>query len=90
MNELFTQAYTKIVAKAWSDAEFKKRLLSDPNAVLKENGIEIPQGVQFKVMEDTNQLVHLVLPHPSDELTLDELGNAAGGAAKKAIWRISL
>ncbi len=82
MNELFTRAYTKIVAKAWSDAEFKKRLLSDPNAVLKENGIEIPQGVQFKVMEDTNQLVHLVLPPPPDEIDIEELGKVAGGGKK--------
>lgn len=32
-------AYGKIVAKAWTDEAFKQRLLSDPAAVLKEEGV---------------------------------------------------
>ncbi len=41
--------YAKIIAKAWVDEEFKKRLLADPATVLKENGIEIPEGMTVKV-----------------------------------------
>ena len=73
------QTWGKIVAKAWSEPEFKKRLLSDPNAVLKENGMDVPEGVKVQVLEDTNQLVHLALPAPPDELDLDQLDKAAGG-----------
>ncbi len=79
--EKLSQAYGKIVAKAWSDAEFKKRLLSDPNAVLKEFGVDIPEGIQFMVMEDTDKMIHLSLPHPPDELDLEELDKAAGGVS---------
>jgi hypothetical protein len=35
---------TKIIAKAWMDEGFKARLLSDPMATLKEEGVEIPPG----------------------------------------------
>ena len=35
----------QLVAKAWKDPAFKKRLLAQPAAVLKEEGIEMPAGV---------------------------------------------
>tara|TARA_B100000315_G_scaffold218472_1_gene219800 strand:- start:160 stop:363 length:204 start_codon:yes stop_codon:yes gene_type:complete len=33
--------YGKIVAKAWSDEEFKAKLMADPKSVLKENGVDV-------------------------------------------------
>lgn len=33
--------YAKIIAQAWVDEEFKKRLFDDSAAVLRQNGIEI-------------------------------------------------
>lgn len=56
------KAYAKVVAKAWSDEGFKRRLLANPTTVLKEHGIETPAGVEFRVVEDTKQLAHFVLP----------------------------
>ncbi len=41
----------KTIAQAWEDEEFKKRLLADPATVLKEGGIEIPEGTTVKVVE---------------------------------------
>jgi hypothetical protein len=58
----FQRAYGKIVAKAWADEAFKKRLISDPRIVLKENGIDAPEGVEFTVVESTRKRVYLVLP----------------------------
>jgi hypothetical protein len=37
---------SKIIAKAWMDEEFKKKLLADPMASLKEEGAEISPGVK--------------------------------------------
>jgi hypothetical protein len=34
----------QIIAKAWMDEGFKKRLLDNPAATLKEQGVEIPAG----------------------------------------------
>ena len=72
----------QITAKAWTDANFKKRLLSDPAAVLKDYGLDVPRDVKIKVVEDTDTLYHLSLPpKPSDkELSEEDLAAVAGGA----------
>jgi hypothetical protein len=71
----------KIVAQAWDDERFRKRLLADPAAVLKEHGVVVPQGIRVKVLEDTDQLVHLTLPlkPSSQELSDADLRQVVGG-----------
>jgi hypothetical protein len=71
----------RIVARAWTDAAYKQRLLADASAVLRAEGMEVPPGVQVKVVEDSNTLVHFTLPpKPADqELSEEELDNVAGG-----------
>ncbi len=75
--EEFQKAYGKVVAKAWGDDDFKEKLLADPKTVLKENGVEIPQDVEFRVVENTDKIVHLILP--AEQLSEDELEKVAGG-----------
>jgi hypothetical protein len=50
-------------------------------AVFQEVGLEAPQGVQVRVVENTDQILHFTLPaKPStDELSEDELESVAGG-----------
>ncbi len=60
--------YAKIIAQAWADEEFKKRLIDDPAIVLKENGIEIPEGMTVKVVEHKKNEIHIPLP-PKPEMT---------------------
>lgn len=50
----------KIVAKAWTDAAFKKRLLADGNAAVGELGLEVP-GLKLVVLENTPKLHHMVV-----------------------------
>jgi hypothetical protein len=78
----WTQAVSQITAKAWSDGDFKKRLLSEPVAVLKEYGLTLPPDVSVKVLEDTDTLYHFSLPpKPTDgELSEEDLAAVAGGA----------
>jgi hypothetical protein len=76
------KAWGKVVAKAWSDAAFKERLLREPTAVLKENGIEVSADVVLKVVENSGKVKHLVLPEPPSgiaELSDEELDQVAGG-----------
>jgi len=71
----------QIVAKAWSDDEFKKRLISNPKEVGKEFGMNLPDGIEVKVVENTDKVFHFVLPpRPSDELSDVDLGGVSGGA----------
>lgn len=76
------KVWSQIVAKAWTDDKFHKRLKADPAAVLKEHGVEVAPGVQVKLVEDTPTLVHLTMPpRPGAELSDDELDRVAGGAS---------
>lgn len=74
--------FGKIVAKAWSDDGFKAKLMSDPKAVLKDNGVDVPDSIDVKVVENTDKVVHFTLPPKptkGDELSDAELENVAGG-----------
>lgn len=68
-----------IVAKAWSDDELRQRLIDDPAGVLRENGIEVPYDIELKVVEDSPEVRHLVLPaSPSGELADEDLTCSVG------------
>ena len=58
--------YVKLIAKAWSDVSFKERLLADSRAVLEEEGISVPPGVDVKVVEQTDTQLFIVLPSPPE------------------------
>jgi hypothetical protein len=78
--EEFQKAYGKVVAKAWGDHDFKAKLLADPMTVLKEYGLAIPQDVEFRVVENTDKIVYLILPpEPAGQLSEEELERVAGG-----------
>ncbi|MEO8120546.1 MAG: NHLP leader peptide family RiPP precursor [Rhodoferax sp.] len=71
-----------ILAKCWADANFKKQLLTDPTAVLKAEGIEIPAGYTVRVLENTDKVLNYILPpNPNAELSDAELETVAGGKA---------
>jgi len=44
---------SKIIAQTWVDEEFKSQFLSNTNPVLEENGLTIPSGVEFQVINNT-------------------------------------
>lgn len=71
----------QIVAKAWSDDEFKKRLMSDSETVFAEYGIQLPAGTDVMVLQDTPTVRHFVLPvSPAGDLTEEELIGGTGAA----------
>jgi nitrile hydratase subunit alpha len=43
----------KVVAKAWTDPEYRKRLLADGTSAIKELGFAGPQGEHIVVVENT-------------------------------------
>ena len=52
----------RVVARAWCDADFKSRLLSDPRAALGEMGIRIPEETpHLAVVANTEEVHNLVV-----------------------------
>lgn len=78
------KAYGCVVAKAWSDDAFKPRLLAEPATVLRENGIELPAGMQVQIHEATATQAHFVLPVRPEALSDEQLEAVAGGGIAAA------
>ena len=38
------QKWAKLVARAWTDESFKQRFMTEPVSVLKESGLNVPEG----------------------------------------------
>lgn len=72
-------AYGKVIAKAWTDAAFKARLLADPAGTLVAEGVAVPSGVRLVVVEDTDTVHTLVLPARPADLTDEDMAGIAGG-----------
>ena len=79
-----------ITKKAWSDPDFKKRLLEDPRAVMSEElgkvqeGVSIPDSIEVSIVEETPGHICLVLPvNPADitgtAVSEEDLAKVAGG-----------
>ena len=58
----WTDKWARLVARAWTDETLKNRLLENPGAVLKEHGIDIPPGMDVRVVESTDKTVYVRLP----------------------------
>jgi len=75
--------WSQLVAQAWADEKLKQQLLVNPTRVLQEHGIEVPAGVEIRVVENTDKVSYLMLPpKPAGgvaELTSGQLSGIAGG-----------
>jgi len=87
-----------IAKKAWTDPDFKQRLLANPRAVISDElsqikeGVSIPENVKVTVLEEKPDQIYMVLPvNPGDvtgkPLTEEDLEKIAGGesAATSAV-----
>jgi hypothetical protein len=72
---------SQIIAKAWADDGFKRKLLKDPAATLTAAGVALPAGRTIKAVENDDKVFHIVIPSKPSELSEDELDRVAGGVA---------
>ena len=69
-----------MIARAWSDEDFKKKLAEKPDEAFAEYGIAIPAGKKVRVVEDSPELTHFILPAKPTEvahMALDRLSTTA-------------
>ena len=66
------QILNALATQAHKDPAFKERLLSNPKTVLSEKGINLPESLHLKLVEDNDpNLITLHLP-PSDTEELSD------------------
>ena len=69
----------QIIAKYWADEGFKQKLVTNPVATLKAEGVDVPSGVSVKVLENSDKVFHLVIPPKPTDLSDEDLDKVAGG-----------
>lgn len=75
-----------LTEKAASDENFRNQLLADAKGTIqKEFDIDIPEGIEIHVHEDSSDKAHLVLP-PNPKLEADTLNAVAGGKQSGLYW----
>ena len=59
-------ALARLFAACWKDEALKARFMADPKAVLKEHGLDVPDNLDVKVVENADDCVHTspCLPRP--------------------------
>src|ERR1700745_3484707 len=70
---------SQIIAKCWADESFKRKLLTNTEAILSAEGVELPAGLSVKVLENTDKVFHLVIPPKPTELSDEDLDKVAAG-----------
>ena len=81
-----------LVQRTMEDEDFRQVLLDDPKgAVEQELGSRLPEGVEVRAVEESAQIIYLVLPSASPlgqggELSDQELDEVAGGDESDNPW----
>ena len=73
-----------LFAACWKDEALKARFMADPKGVLEEYDLAVPDNIEVKVVENSDDCVHITLPAAIEgrtELTDSDLANAAGGVS---------
>lgn len=61
--------WNQLLAMAWHDEDLRGRLLQEPGVVLAEYGIAVPPGVEVHTHQNSDHVIHLVIPtRPSREI----------------------
>ncbi len=75
-------AMAKLFAACWKDEALKARFTSDPKAVLAERGIDVPDGIDVNVVENSDNTINITMPavpNNSADLSDEDMAAAAGG-----------
>ena len=52
----------QIVARCWSDEDFKEKFKADPKSVLKEYEVEVPGDIDIEILENSESKQYFLLP----------------------------
>ncbi len=73
--ELEAKKMNQLMMEIFTNAELKKDFISNPKVILQEKGINIPESMEIKVLEETENTKYIILPYlkPGEKLSFEEL-----------------
>jgi hypothetical protein len=81
------EAERTLVQRSLEDEDFRQRLLDDPKGTVEQElGTQLPEGVEVRVVQESQQSIYLVLPRASavgegGEISDQQLEAVAGGGS---------
>lgn len=66
-------AFLDVLQRATKDAEYREALKEDPTQVLADAGVAVSPDVDYEVIEDTPDKVHIILPPMEKDLGVETL-----------------
>ena len=55
--------YGEIISKCWEDEVYREEFIRDPESVMLEKGIELEEGITYKVLQAPKLVEYFVLPY---------------------------
>lgn len=55
--------YGEIISKCWEDEVYREEFIRDPESVMLEKGIELEEGITYKVIQAQKLVEYFVLPY---------------------------
>jgi nitrile hydratase subunit alpha len=77
----------------YKSAPYRSRAVIDPRGVLREFGLELPEGVEIRVWDSTSEVRYLVLPERpagSEKLSEEELAALVTRDAMIGVAKVTL
>ncbi len=73
--ELKAKKMNQLMMEMFTNTELKKDFFSKPKEILKDNEIDVPDGMEIKVLEETENIKYIILPYlkPNEKLSFEEL-----------------
>ena len=80
MTEQSGRSLLNSVSEAAAESpDFRRALVEDPKAALAKAGMQLPDGLEVKVVEEAANVCYVVLPYSPEQLSDEELDQVAGG-----------
>ncbi len=66
----------KLIERSLEDEAFRQRLLADPRAAIEQElGSRLPESIEVRAVEETPEIIYLVLPSRSADVQARELSD---------------
>ena len=77
----------KVRIECGIDADFRNKFMADPAGVLRSHGVDVPDGLNINVVEDTPSTYHVnIPPYRGNDLSSASLKAAAAPGKEGTTW----